>query len=56
MVTSNTLATGDNITGFEIEFTGHGYKGIISAASNVSGVSLGSSGGKDVLTITLTQK
>jgi hypothetical protein len=53
-ITDNTNATGADINGTAIEFTGHGYKGDIGAAtslgiSNISGVL-----GGEIIGITLT--
>jgi hypothetical protein len=55
-VSTNTLASSGSDSALGIEFTGHGYKGLISAASNVKGVALGNPGSKDVLAIVLTQQ
>jgi hypothetical protein len=54
-VTLNGLSSSGNSTALGIQFTGHGYKGIISAASNVPGASLPSTG-KDFLAILLTKQ
>lgn len=56
-ITMNTLATMNNNTGAAIEFTGHGYKGTISAESNIAttGVSVGGLNGKNFVGITLTK-
>jgi hypothetical protein len=50
-ITMNGLSSSGNSSTLGIEFTGHGYKGDITAASNLSGVSLPSSGGKYFLAI-----
>ncbi len=57
-ITMNTLATMNNGTGAAIEFTGHGYKGTISAESNLAstGVSVGGLNGKNFVGITLTKR
>jgi hypothetical protein len=40
-ITENTNATGADINGTAIEFTGHGYKGTIGAVSGSSGTVVG---------------
>lgn len=56
-ITMNELCTnGNQGSALGIEFTGHGYKGVITAASDVTGISLGPSGSKDVLAITFTKQ
>jgi hypothetical protein len=55
-VTINGLSSSGNSSTLGIEFTGHGYKGDITAGSNLSGVSLPSSGGKDFLAIILSRQ
>jgi len=57
-ITENTLTTVSGGTGAAIEFTGHGYKGIISAESNIdlatAGVSMSGVSGKNFVGITLS--
>jgi hypothetical protein len=53
-ITANTNATGANINGTAIEFTGHGYKGDIGAATSLGISNLGSILGGDIIGITLT--
>ena len=57
-ITFNTLATANNNTGAEIEFTGHGYKGTISADSNLAtpGASVSGALTKNFAGITLTPR
>jgi hypothetical protein len=53
-ITLNTLGTDSKHgTTLAIQFSGHGYKGTISAGSNIPGVSLGNS--KDFLAILLSK-
>jgi hypothetical protein len=57
-VSSSAMMTQDDSPLLEIQFTGHGYGGMIFAGSNISGVAadLGSAAGKDLLEIELTKK
>jgi hypothetical protein len=57
-ITFNTMATANNNTGAEIEFTGHGYKGTISADSNLAtpGASVSGTPTKNFAGITLTPR